>query len=128
VVDEVHQFIVSEIETLRSDVFRAGVLNAKALHESAEKHLENILGFVVPSRELDEATFDTVERIDGFARLLYGHADIVAIEQARRVALATIDALALLLEAPCATGPAYSAHAHHHLGALASASHMIESD
>lgn len=117
-VDEVHQFIVSEIETLRSDVFRAGVLNAKALHESAEKHLENILGFVVPSRELDEATFDTVERIDAFARLLYGHADIDVIEQARRIALATIDALALVLEAACSTAPAPS-ETHHYPGALA---------
>jgi vancomycin permeability regulator SanA len=99
--DEVHQYIVSQIETLRSDVFRAGVLNAKALHESAETHLENILGCVTQSRELDEATFDTVESIDAFARRLYGHDEIVVIEQARRVALATIDALALSLEAIC---------------------------
>jgi hypothetical protein len=92
---EVYQFIVSEIATLRSEVMRAGALNATVvLNESAESRLENVLGFVVVSHE---ATFETVQSVAAFARLLYTHTEISEIEQARRGALVAIDALAVVL-------------------------------
>ncbi|MFA6966688.1 hypothetical protein [Bosea sp. (in: a-proteobacteria)] len=97
-IDEVQNYLISEIETLRSAVFRAGALNAKALGPSAEAHLENVLRFVVVSPEIEDATFATVTRVALFARSLYAQAEIAAIEQARRDALAAIDALATVLE------------------------------
>jgi len=95
--DEVQNYLTSEIETLRSDVFRAGALNAKALGPSAETHLENLLRFVIASQEVEDAIFATVTQIALFARALYAQARIGEIEQARRDALAAIDALAIVM-------------------------------
>lgn len=97
-MDEVQNYLISEIETLRSVVFRAGALNAKALGPSAEAHLENVLRFVVVSPEIEEATFLTLTRVGLFARALYAQAEIGAIEQARRDALMAIDAFGTVLE------------------------------
>ena len=104
--DELQNYLTSEIETLRSAVFRAGALNAKALGPSAEAHLENVLRFVRASEELEEATFLTVTRIALFARALYAQARIGEIEQARRNALAAIDVLAILVEGSVPSQPA----------------------
>ncbi len=92
--DEVRNYLTSEIETLRSAVFRAGALNAKALGQAAETHLENVLRFVTISQDVEDATFCCVMQIAAFARALYGQAPIGDIEQARRQALTAIDALA----------------------------------
>lgn len=97
-IDEVQNYLISEIETLRSAVFRAGALNAKALGPSAETHLENVLRYVVLSPAIEDATFATVTQVATFARALYTQAPIGDIEQARRDALAAIDALAIALE------------------------------
>ena len=105
--DEVQNYLTSEIETLRSDVFRAGALNAKALGPSAETHLENVLRFVIVSHELEEATYLALSQIALFARALYAQARIGEIEQARRDALAAIDALAITVEAAT---PSEAAH------------------
>lgn len=96
--DEVQNYLTSEIETLRSAVFRAGALNAKTLGPCAEAHLENVLRFVVMSDELEEATYLALSRIGLFARALYAQAGIGEIEQARRDALVAIDALAIVME------------------------------
>jgi len=104
--DEVQQYLTSEIETLRSDVFRAGTLNAKALGRSAELHLENVLRFVVISPELEEATFLTVSHIAIFARALYDQSEVREIEQARRAALLAIDTLAVILARAAPSGAA----------------------
>ncbi len=105
-IDEVQNYLISEIETLRSAVFRAGALNAKTLGPSAEAHLENVLRFVVVSPEIEDATFLTVTQVAAFARALYAQAPIGAIEQARRDALTAIDTLAIALErsTPSQTG------------------------
>ena len=97
--DEVQNYLTSEIETLRSAVFRAGALNAKTLGPCAEAHLENVLRFVIVSDELEEATYLALSRVGLFARALYAQAQIGAIEQARRDALLAIDALATVVEA-----------------------------
>ncbi|MEZ2405792.1 hypothetical protein AB6806_03115 [Bosea sp. RCC_152_1] len=86
-----------DIETLRSDVLKAGVLNAKALQASAENHVANLGCVLPPSPELDEASFQTLTSIIAFARSLYGQAPIAELEAARRQALASIDRLAQLL-------------------------------
>ncbi|PTM39066.1 hypothetical protein [Bosea sp. 124] len=96
--DEVQNYLTSEIETLRSTVLRAGVLNAKALGPSAETHVENVLRFVVISPELEDATYLAVMRVALFARALYAQAQIAEIEQARREALAAIDTLAIVVD------------------------------
>lgn len=96
--DEVQNYLTSEIETLRSAVFRAGALNAKTLGPCAEAHLENVLRFVVMSDEVEEATYLAVSRVGLFARALYAQARIGEIEQARRDALIAIDALAIVAE------------------------------
>ncbi len=96
--DEVQNYLTSEIETLRSAVFRAGALNAKTLGPCAEAHLENVLRFVTISHEMEEATYLAVSRIGLFARALYAQAQIGEIEQARRDALVAIDALAVVVE------------------------------
>ncbi|KRE18057.1 hypothetical protein ASE63_02410 [Bosea sp. Root381] len=105
-VDEVQQYLTSEIETLRSEAFRAGALNAKALGRSAELHLGNVLRFVAISPELEEATFLAVSHIAIFARALYGQAEIREIEQARRNALLAIDTLAVILASAKRSGVA----------------------
>lgn len=96
--DEVQNYLTSEIETLRSAVFRAGALNAKTLGPCAEAHLENVLRFVLVSDALEDATYLAFSRIGLFARALYAQAAIGEIEQARRDALLAIDALASVLE------------------------------
>jgi hypothetical protein len=96
--DEVHNYLTSEIETLRSAVFRAGALNAKTLGPCAEAHLENVLRFVVVSDELEEATYLALSRVGLFARALYAQSQIGEIEQARRDALSAIDALAIVAD------------------------------
>lgn len=86
-----------DIETLRSDVLKAGVLNAKALQASAENHVANLGSVLPPSPEFDESSFQALTSIIAFARLLYGQAQIAELEAARRQALATIDRLAQLV-------------------------------
>lgn len=86
-----------DIETLRNDVLKAGVLNAKALQESAESHVANLGCTLPPSPELDDVSFQVVNSVIAFARLLYGQAQIVESEAARHKALTTIDRLAQLV-------------------------------
>lgn len=104
--DEVQDYLTSEIETLRSAVFRAGALNAKALGPSTEAHLDNVLRFVTISPELDEATFLTVSHIALLARALYGQAGIGETEQVRKNALLAIDTLAIILTRSARSGAA----------------------
>jgi hypothetical protein len=40
--DKVRELLGREIETLRADVLKAGVLNAKALQDSAESHVAHL--------------------------------------------------------------------------------------
>ncbi len=102
--DEVRDYLTSEIETLRSAVFRAGVLNAKTLRPCADAHLENVLRYVAASPELDEATHVALARTAVFARALYAQAKIAEIEEARRHALAAIDAFAMAVDGAVANG------------------------
>ncbi|HEV7260052.1 MAG TPA: hypothetical protein VGN82_19870 [Bosea sp. (in: a-proteobacteria)] len=95
--DEVQDYLTSEMETLRSAVFRAGALNAKTLGPCTEAHLDNVLRFVADSHELEEATFLTVSHIALLARALYGQAGIGETEQVRKAALLAIDTLAIIL-------------------------------
>jgi hypothetical protein len=97
--DEVQNYLTSEIETLRSAVFRAGALNAKTLGPAAERHLENVLRFVTISPAMEDATYLAVSRIAAFARALYAQVPVAESEAARREALAAVDALALQLDA-----------------------------
>ncbi len=111
--DEVQNYLTSEIETLRSAVFRAGALNAKTLGPAAERHLENVLRFVTMSSALEDATYLAVTRIAAFARALYAQVPVAESEAARREALAAVDALALKLDAaarPKADVPADRGH------------------
>ena len=85
-----------DIETLRNDVLKAGVLNAKALQESAESHVANLGNALPPSPELDDASFEVIASVIAFARLLYGQSQIAESERARHHALTTIDRLAQL--------------------------------
>ncbi len=112
--DEVQNYLTSEIETLRSTVFRAGALNAKTLGPAAERHLENVLRFVTMSSTLEDATYLAVTRIAAFARALYAQVPVAESEAARREALAAVDALALQLDVaarPKADAPADRGHA-----------------
>lgn len=86
-----------EIGTLRHDVLKAGVLNAKLLQESAESHVAQVGTLLRASAELDDASFRLVDSIIVFARLLYGQADVAEAETARRAALAAIERLADLV-------------------------------
>ena len=95
--DWIEDMLARDIEALRADVLRAGVLNAKALQESAEFHVAHLHEVLRESRELHETSFQVMNAIVGFARLLYGHAAIAESEQARRAALASIDRLAAVL-------------------------------
>lgn len=117
--DEVRDYLTSEIETLRSAVFRAGVLNAKTLCPCADTHLENVLRYVIVSPELDEATHVALSRTAVFARALYAQAQIAEIEEARRHALAAIDAFAMALDKAGADGMAL-ARRHRDAGHLSS--------
>lgn len=96
--DWMQDLLARDIETLRIDVLKAGVLNAKALQERAEAHVAHLHDVLRESRELHEASFRVMNDVIGFARLLYGHAAITESEQARRAALAAIDQLAVALE------------------------------
>lgn len=93
-----------DIETLRDNVLKAGVLNAKALWESAEGHVANLGSTLLPSPDLDDASFQVVTSVSAFARLLYGQAQVAESEAARRLALATIDRLAQLASKARPTG------------------------
>lgn len=101
-----------DLETLRENVLKAGVLNAKALWESAESHVANLGSTLLPSPDLDDASFQVVTSVSAFARLLYGQAQVSESEAARRLALATIDRLVQLAsEAKPAGIPAIQAGA-----------------
>jgi hypothetical protein len=106
--DEVRDYLTSEIETLRSAVFRAGVLNAKTLRPCADTHLENVLRYVAASPELEEATHVALSRTAVFARALYAQAQIAEIEQARREALVAIDAFAVVVDGVLEQGASLS--------------------
>lgn len=95
--DRIKDLLAHDIEALRADVLKAGVLNAKALQDSAECHVAHLHDMLRESRELHEASFQVMNDVIGFARLLYGHAAIAESEQARRVALAAVDGLAAVL-------------------------------
>ena len=95
--DWMKDLLVRDIEALRADVLKAGLLNAKALQESAETHVAHLHDVLRETRELQEASFQVVNDTIGFAKLLYGHAAIAESEQARRAALAAIDRLAAVL-------------------------------
>ncbi len=104
--DEVQNYLTSEIETLRSAVLRAGALNAKALRPCAEAHLDTVLHFVIPSHDLEEATYFALSRTAILARALYAQAEIAEIEEARRHALAAIDAFGAVVEGALQRGNA----------------------
>jgi hypothetical protein len=106
--DEVRDYLTSEIETLRSAVFRAGVLNAKTLGPCADTHLENVLRYVITSHELEEATHVALSRTAVFARALYAQAEIAEIEEARREALIAIDAFGVVVEGALEQGAGFS--------------------
>ncbi|RYE34528.1 MAG: hypothetical protein EOP23_04310 [Hyphomicrobiales bacterium] len=89
--------LARDIEALRVDVLKAGVLNAKALQESAESRVAHLHDVLRESHELQDASFQVMNDTIGFARLLYGHAAIAESEQARLVVLAAIDRLAGVL-------------------------------
>ncbi|MGX1741274.1 hypothetical protein ACWIEX_06920 [Bosea sp. NPDC055353] len=95
--DWIKDLLAHDIETLRADVLKAGVLNAKALQDSAECHIAHLHHMLRESRELHEASFQVMNDVIGFARSLYGHAAIGETEQARRAALAAINDLAAVL-------------------------------
>jgi len=95
--DWLQDLLARDIETLRADVLKAGILNAKALQERAEAHVAHLHDVLHESRELQEASFQVMNDVIGFARLLYGHAAIAESERGRRAALAAIDRLAAVL-------------------------------
>jgi hypothetical protein len=95
--DWMKDLLAQDIEALRADVLKAGLLNAKALQESAETHVAHLHGVLRETSELHEASFQVVNDTIGFAKLLYGHAAIAESERARRAALAAIDRLAAVL-------------------------------
>ena len=96
--DRMNDLLMRDVETLRADVLKAGVLNAKALHESAEIHVAHLHAVLRASGELQEASFQVMTNVIGFARLLYSHAAIAESERARHAALAAIDQLAGILD------------------------------
>ncbi|MGN6097716.1 MAG: hypothetical protein ACTHP8_15955 [Bosea sp. (in: a-proteobacteria)] len=87
------KLLSDDLETLRNDILKAGVLNAKALQESAEIHLTNFGLALPPSPELDDALFQIAASVGAFARLLYSQARVAESEAARRGVLARIDRL-----------------------------------
>ena len=95
--DWMKDLLARDIEALRADVLKAGLLNAKALQESAETHVAHLHDVLRETRELQEASFQVVNDTIGFAKLLYGHAAIAESEQARHAALAAIDRLAAVM-------------------------------
>ncbi len=95
--DCIQDLLARDIETLRVDVLKAGVLNAKALQESAEIHVARLHDVLRASSELHEASFQVMNNVIGFARLLYSQAAIAESERARHAALTAIDRLAAVL-------------------------------
>ena len=95
--DCIQDLVARDIETLRADVLKAGVLNAKALQESAEIHVAHLHDVLRASNELQEASFQVMNTTIGFARLLYSQAAIAESERARHAALTAIDRLAAVL-------------------------------
>jgi hypothetical protein len=95
--DCIQDLLARDIETLRVDVLKAGVLNAKALQESAEIHVAHLHDVLPASSELQEASFHVMNNVIGFARLLYSQAAIAESERARHAALTAIDRLAAVL-------------------------------
>ncbi|MCO5092720.1 hypothetical protein [Bosea sp. (in: a-proteobacteria)] len=95
--DKVRDLLGREIETLRADVLKAGVLNAKALQDSAESHVAHLHEVLHESSDLQEASFRVVNTVIGFAKLLYSQAPVAESERARLTALAAIDRLAAVM-------------------------------
>lgn len=95
--ERIEELLACEIETLRADVLRAGVLNAKALQESAESHVAHLNEVLCESPALQDASFAVVTHVIAFARRLYSQAAIAESEEARRAALTAIDGLAAVL-------------------------------
>ncbi|QEL22758.1 hypothetical protein FQV39_09410 [Bosea sp. F3-2] len=96
--ERVKELLARDVETLRADVLKAGVLNAKALQESAENHVAHLNEVLRESQALQDASFLVVSRVIAFARLLYGQAAIAESEQARREALAAVSRLATVID------------------------------
>lgn len=96
--ERVKELLARDVETLRADVLKAGVLNAKALQESAENHVAHLNEVLRESQALQDASFLVVNRVIAFARLLYGQAAIAESEQARREALAAVSRLATVID------------------------------
>lgn len=96
--ERVKELLARDVETLRADVLKAGVLNAKALQESAESHVAHLNEVLRESPALQDASFSVVNRVIAFARLLYGQAAVAESEQARREALVAVDSLASVLQ------------------------------
>ena len=96
--EQARDLLKRDIEGLRTDVLKAGVLNAKALQESAETHVAHLHLALHESAELHDASFQVVNGIIAFARQLYSQAAVAESEKARRGALAAVDRLAEVLE------------------------------
>ncbi|BCB20461.1 hypothetical protein [Bosea sp. ANAM02] len=95
--DGMQDLLARDIETLRADVLKAGVLNAKALQDSAETHVAHLHDALRESSELADASFQVVSAVIGFAKLLYSQSAIAESERARQSALAAIDRLAAVM-------------------------------
>ena len=96
--DRARDLLGRDIEALRADVLKAGVLNAKALQDSAESHVAHLHRMLCESRDLHEASFRVIDAVIGFAKLLYSQAPVAESERARRAALAAIDHLAAVAD------------------------------
>lgn len=96
--DEVQGYLTSQIETLRSAVFRAGTLNAKTLRPCAQAHLDTILHYVAASPAIEEASYQMLSRVAAFARALYAQAPVGETEKARKEALVAIDAFGAVVD------------------------------
>ncbi len=95
--DGIQDLLARDIETLRADVLKAGVLNAKALQDSAETHVAHLHDVLRESSELADASFQVMSTVIGFAKLLYSQSAIAESERARQSALAAIDRLATVM-------------------------------
>lgn len=95
--DCIQDLLARDIEALRANVLKAGVLNAKALQDSAETHVAHLNDVLRASGELQEASFQVMNTVIGFARLLYSQAAIAESERARLAALTAVDRLGVVL-------------------------------
>jgi len=96
--ERVKELLARDVETLRADLLKAGVLTAKALQESAESHVAHLNAVLRETQALQDASFSVVNRVIAFAKLLYAQAAIIESEQARRDALAAVDGLAAVID------------------------------